>query len=139
MTILTALSLIALLVFSHILSFSKLDYILRWLFPVCLSLLIFTIICIIVTLATFSVTRYDDINQLIYSSALLEDVFQNSKFGFLMFRIEIVLLLKKHYLLSGMNIWKKQENINIKRRLDGVLEWKFYLYNSFLSLLFSMS
>lgn len=82
MTVLTSLSLAALLVFSHIVSFSKLNHILRWLFPVCFILLICTIICIMVTLATFSVTRHDDINQLIYSSALLEDAFHNSKFGF---------------------------------------------------------
>ena len=77
MAILTAFFLAALLVFSHILSFTKLEYILRWLFPLSFSLLTCTIISIIVTLAAFSVTRYEEINQLIYTSTLIEDAFGN--------------------------------------------------------------
>jgi hypothetical protein len=77
MTILTALSLGIMVFISHIISNVKFDYILKWLFPISFGLLSFSILCIIITLAIFSGTRYQDINELIYSSSLVSASLKN--------------------------------------------------------------
>ncbi len=80
MTILAAFSLGIMVFVSHAISYVKLDHILRWLFPLSFGLLSFAILCIIVTLAIFSTTKYEDVDELIYSSSLLSAAFDNGLF-----------------------------------------------------------
>ncbi|CAF1467777.1 unnamed protein product [Rotaria sordida] len=51
MTVLAALSLGILMFLSHLVAFVKIDYILRWLIPLCFVLLLFSILCIVVAIS----------------------------------------------------------------------------------------
>jgi hypothetical protein len=77
MTVLAALSLGIMIFLSHLISFVKIDYVLRWLIPCCFGLLIFAIICIIVTLGVAGSNLRQELNELLYSSTLVSQVLGN--------------------------------------------------------------
>ncbi len=71
MTVLTALSL------GIMISFVKIDYVLRWLIPCCFGLLIFAVICILVTLGVAGSNSRQELNELLYSSTLVSEALGN--------------------------------------------------------------
>ena len=80
MTILTALSLGILIFLSHLVSFVKKDYVLRWIIPFCYFDLIFAVLCILITLFAAGTGLNEDINELIYASSLFQDTYYNGLF-----------------------------------------------------------
>lgn len=62
---------------SHFISFVKIDYVLRWLIPVCFGLLTFSILFIILTLAITGSKLHEDVDELIYRKSLISSAIKN--------------------------------------------------------------
>ena len=77
MTILTAMALGIMVFLSHLISFVKTDYVLRWLIPTCFVLLIFSMICIIIALIVAGASLHEDVDELLYSSTLVSKALKN--------------------------------------------------------------
>ena len=80
MTVMAAFSLGIMMFLSHLVTFAKTDYVLRWLIPLCFALLLFTIACIIVGISVFSAKLREDVQELRYSWSLRALTLQNGKF-----------------------------------------------------------
>jgi hypothetical protein len=86
-TILTALTLGVMLFLSHMVSFVKIDYVLRWLVPLCFGLLTFAAILILVTLIATGSKKHEDVNELIYSSSIIDQTITSGRFFFFKYEI----------------------------------------------------
>ncbi len=82
MAILAALALGTMVILSHVISFVKIDYILRWLIPLCFALLSFAILCIIIVLSVAGSNISEGANELFYSVSLLRATLKNGTFFF---------------------------------------------------------
>lgn len=80
MTFLAALCLAVMVMFSHIISAMRYDYILKWFLPLSFILLSLTILFIIVALAITGAFLRQDLNQLIFHSDLIANSYQNGSF-----------------------------------------------------------
>jgi len=87
-SILTALILGVMIFLSHLISFVKVDYILRWLIPLCFSLLSVAVLFMVITLSVIGGKRNEDIKELIYSTSLFKAAYHNGQF--LVFIYEIL-------------------------------------------------
>lgn len=75
--VLSSFSLGILMFLTHFVSFVKIDYVLKWLLPLCLALLVFSIIFIIITLSVAGGTLQEDILELRYFSTLFDIAYAN--------------------------------------------------------------
>jgi hypothetical protein len=80
MAIIAALSLGVMIFFSHIISFAKVDYILKWLLPACFVLLAVTMISIIVVLSVIGSSLLEDVLQLRYEWSLWTSTITDGRF-----------------------------------------------------------
>lgn len=75
--VLSSISLGILMFLTHFVAFVKIDYILRWLLPISLALLIFSIIFIITTLSIVGRALDEDIRELRYAATLVSQGYAN--------------------------------------------------------------
>ncbi len=86
-SILTALILGVMVFLSHLISFVKIDYILRWLIPLCFSLLAVAVLFMVLTLSILGGRKNEDIAELIYSVSLFKATFNNGQRFFFIYEI----------------------------------------------------
>jgi hypothetical protein len=65
---------------SHIISFVKIDYILKWLIPLCFSLLAVAVLFLVIILSIMGGKKNEDIEELIYSESLFKAAIKNGQF-----------------------------------------------------------
>jgi hypothetical protein len=111
MAILAALALGIMVILSHVISFVKIDYILRWLIPLCFALLSFSILCIIIVLSVAGSDISEGANELFYSVSLLRATLKNGTFLFFKYLIF-------YYFIFFLETLVNQEIASMKNQTD---------------------
>ena len=78
-TIITAFALGALVFLSHLVAFVKKDYIVKWLIPICYSLLCVSVIFILITLISAGSNLDEEANELRFTSTIIRVIYYNGK------------------------------------------------------------
>ena len=80
MTILASVALGIMLFLSHLVSFVKIDYVLRWLIPLSFALLLLIMLFILVALSVVGSRIDEDVSELRYSWSLRMSTLQDGNF-----------------------------------------------------------
>jgi len=108
---------------SHIISFVKIDYILKWLIPLCFTLLAVAVLFLVIILSIMGGKKNEDIEELIYSESLFKAAIKNGQF--LVFII--ILNFQFLFLETLIEAWKATIKASTNIYYTAQLGWCFGL------------